>query len=308
MGVEGCPTKPELERLSPAWKSPAAEFFCGSRSWDPLPFYLRQLQLSSLSSPRQLQVRGRPQAWHSKCLLASMAVGDLPSGTPIPAALPAYTLQPSSGAQPGCSAPCRCPYAPPRPHSKTSPKTAPAPGRARGDEAAWGQGCSSKEGELQPLESTDARYPQSHEAAGSTPSPGHDAAPPCFPLFPIPQAQLHRQFQRFIVWRSCYSTPLSSPWLRLQGGAAPSSPAWHRSVPGSWRLQELQQSENWHLRNPGWGHTLLLGRARGGHVAGHGCGPVPLGWVTPLRASFKNVVQKRHRFWVVTRCSQLRFS
>lgn len=59
MGVEGCPTKPELERLSPAWKSPAAEVFCGSRSWDPLPFYLRQPQLSSLSSPRQLQVRGK---------------------------------------------------------------------------------------------------------------------------------------------------------------------------------------------------------------------------------------------------------
>lgn len=43
-------------------------------------------------------------------------------------------------------------------------------------------------------------------------------------------------------------------------------------------------------------------------MAGHGCGPVPLGWVTPPRASFKNVVQKRHRFWLVTRCSQLCFS
>lgn len=68
------------------------------------------------------------------------------------------------------------------------------------------------------------------------------------------------------------------------GGSAPSSPAWHRSVPGSWGLQELQRSENWHLRNPGWGRTLLLhaGRREGrGCAARHGCGPVPLaslGW------------------------------
>lgn len=79
MGVQGCPTKPELERVSLTWKSPSPEeFFCESRSWGPHPFYLRQPQLSSLSSPKQPQVRGRPRAWRSKCLWASMAVGSWP--------------------------------------------------------------------------------------------------------------------------------------------------------------------------------------------------------------------------------------
>lgn len=84
---------------------------------------------------------------------------------------------------------------------------------------------------------------------------------PLLPLFPIPQARRHGQFQRFIVWRSCYSTPLSSLWLWLQGGRLFPVPSVAPQCPWSWRLQELQQSENWHLRNPGWGRTLLLCRA-----------------------------------------------
>lgn len=43
------------------------------------------------------------------------------------------------------------------------------------DEATLGQGCNSKEEQLQPLESTEGRFSLSHKAAGSIPSsPAHN--------------------------------------------------------------------------------------------------------------------------------------
>lgn len=104
-----------------------------------------------------------------------------------------------------------------------------------------------------------------------------------------PQAPRHGQFERFIVWQSCYSHLLSS------GGEA--APAWpqhgtavSRGAAGAADVSELALEES----RPG---PLAAPPpcAGSGRVAGHGCGPVPpssVGWhrgVTGLLTSCKKV-------------------
>lgn len=174
---------------------------------------------------------------------------------------PPPPLQPTSELQPGCSAPCPChlqrPIYSPPPQSQThSQGISPWIRQHWGKDATPGKtGRYSKPftSRAQPRASPLHRDAPLHIAPGLVHPMLH---PSCFTtsskhILPIPQMSLHWQFQRFIVWQSCYSTALSSLWLRSQGGIrslipsmAPQCP-WELEAAGAAAVQELALKESW---------------------------------------------------------------
>lgn len=232
IGEGGYPPKPDLERLSPAWKSPWAEgFLCARCLWEQ--------KWGSPSLPPQAATT--TLSWSPHCTPTAMGKGETLSlglkiafvramsrASTVMGALPwhphswSLALHHSQAAQPPAHAHMSFPS------PKHTPKTEPAPGWVQGDEGAPGQGCSSKEdGEMLRALCLQSSIVPTQPGLSMPPPQGcpvprqpraRCCTPSCFTtsckhILPIPQVPLHWQFQHFIVWQSCYSTPLSSPWL-----------------------------------------------------------------------------------------------